>query len=66
MARGCSRFTTGLAGAVESTVNANEDEKVRKHEVLELMHVSEDVYRKNIGRSETLRESNKTDSKRRP
>lgn len=46
MARGCSRFTTGLAGAVESTVNAKEDEKVRKHEVLELMHVSEDVYRK--------------------
>jgi len=46
MARGSSRFTTGLAGAVESTVNAKEDEKVRKHEVLELMHVSEDVYRK--------------------
>ena len=66
MARGCSRFTTGLAGAVESTVNAKEDGKVRKHEVLELMHVSEDVYRKNIGRSETLRESNNTASKRRP
>ena len=40
--------------------------RFEKHEVLELMNVSEDAYRKNIGRSETLRESNKTNSKRRP
>ena len=45
MGRGCPRSATGLAGSVESTVNANEDEKVRKDEVLELMHVSEGIYK---------------------
>ena len=49
MGRGCLRFATGLAGSVESTANAKEDGKVRKHEVPELMHVSEDIYRKRHG-----------------
>ena len=49
MGRGCLRFATGLAGSVESTANAKEDGKVRKHEVPELMHVSEDKYRKRHG-----------------
>ena len=43
MGRGCLRSATGLAGAVESTANAKEDGKVRKYEVLELMHVNEDI-----------------------
>ena len=46
MGRGCLRSATGLAGAVESTANAKEDGTVRKHEVLELIHVNEDIYRK--------------------
>ena len=46
MGRGCLRSATGLAGSVESTANAKEDGKVRKHEVPELMHVNEDIYRK--------------------
>ena len=66
MGRECPRSATGLSGSVESTANAKEDEKVRKDEVLELMHVSEDIYKIIHWSIRKIAGIKKTDSKRRP